>query len=353
MSLRQCTPPRYLPLFSSRPGMRVAFPGEPYTVQAFPTLLRLLCQEDEELVRELHFPKLGAPRDWRVLVDAMRRTVTVEGKGAEGFFRLRIDQEAEGLSLRSVKGPLEIQSKDHAETVQRGEPVVLVPSIGRKRFPMPRLLLGCHKELNWDRISAHPDMNEILPLWYQFGSGEIVANEPSSTLFGAVVEAIQAKERKAVFPAFEALFRAGTKGIFVPKRADDAFLGYSAPAWPEEMELFALQNHLYSAIRSLFLIEEGSVVDLLPALPCESAAGRLLREQLSSGHMISIEWRKGQLRRVFVRAAHDGLLTVRALPKKGFLRALRGHEPKRPFLVGEPIEVRQGQEFLLDNFSME
>ena len=350
MSVRQCTPPKYLPLFSSRPGIKIAFPGLPCIIQAFPTALRLFADQKE--ARELVFPTIGVPKDWTVFVDAMRRIISIEGRGTEGFFRIHIESTLDGLSLRSMKGPFEIRDRDQTTVLQRGASMVFASSYSPAPFPMPRLLLGCNKELNWDRIAASSDMNEILPLWYQLGSSDHVTNESSSTLFGTVVDAIRSKDKGAVFPACRALFHAGIDGMFVPKKVDDCFLGYSVPAWPDEMDLPTIQTHMCSAIRSLFLIEEGAVVDLLPCLPRECVAGRLLRERLSSEHVINIEWRKGFLRRVFVRAAHDGSVTFRAAPRMGWISRLRSRARKKQFLLGEAIEVRQGEDYLLDNFSM-
>ena len=339
--MRLCAPPPYLPIVSTRPGIKIMLPGSTVVMEAFPTALRLPH-------RELLFPKLGAPRDWNVVLDAMRRTVCLEGKGTEGFFRIRVDQTAEGLCLRSMKGPLEVKDRGQTTVLQRGETMELAKDSPRSsRSSLPRLLLGCNKALCWERISASSDMNEVLPLWYQFGSGGCLADGPSATLFGAVIEAIRTKDRFAVSFAFHALFRAGTEGIFVPKRVDDCFLGYPMPSWPDGME--DVQSHVSSAIRSLFLTEDGSSVDLLPCLPKECIAGRLLREPLLSGHIISFEWRKGLLRRVLLEAAHDGLVTLRTSMSSGYVRSSSGR--KKPILLANPLEVRQGEKYLIDNFS--
>jgi hypothetical protein len=195
-------------------------------------------------------------------------------------------------------------------------------------------------------------MAEVLPLWYQFGSPSSVKNEPSSTLFGSIIQAIRTKDTKAIHPAFEALFSAGVEGMFVPKREDDCFLGYNMPIWPDEVNLPAVPDHVAAAIRSLFLVEEGSVIDLLPCLPREYVSGRLLHEKLFLGHIINIEWRKGVLRRMLLRSANDGLVTFRSPLRTGYIRTLRKPGRKKHFLFGEPIEVQKGEEFLLDNFSM-
>ena len=337
--MRLHAPLPFLPIFSLRPGTKVLLPGSTIAAEAFPTALRLSG-------KELHFPGLGAPREWRVLVDAMRRTVCLEGKGVEGFFRLCIEQEEGALCLRSMKGPLQVDEGGRTTVLQRGDTLVLAKNAPRGPCPpLSRLLLGCNKELCCDRISASLDMNEVLPLWYQFGPGGVLTDKPSKTLFGAVVEAIQTKDRGAVFPAFCALFRAGIEGVFVPKRHDDRFLGYSIAPWPEGME--DVQSHVSAAIRSLFLTEDGSTVDLLPCLPRECAAGRLLREPLLSGHLISLEWRKGCLRRVLLEAAHDGVVAFRTAMGSGSIRTSSGR--KKSIVLAEPFEVRGGEAYLIDN----
>ena len=60
------------------------------------------------------------------------------------------------------------------------------------------------------------------------------------------------------------------------------------------------------------------------ALPKELVCGRLLHDTLLSGHQIDMEWRKGQVRRVLLHAAHDGMVTIKANAKSASLRLLSG-----------------------------
>ena len=41
MSLRQFTPPSFLPAFTHRPGTKISLPGPPHVIAVFPTALRL------------------------------------------------------------------------------------------------------------------------------------------------------------------------------------------------------------------------------------------------------------------------------------------------------------------------
>ena len=111
MSIRQLTAPRYLSTFFCRPGMKTYLPGSTHFLQMFPTAFRLYsCRYDEsELLKEVVFPDLGPISGWMVSVDTMRHAVFVEGRGAAGFFRYRIDATPDGIVFRSLKSTMKVR----------------------------------------------------------------------------------------------------------------------------------------------------------------------------------------------------------------------------------------------------
>jgi hypothetical protein len=220
------------------------------------------------------------------------------------------------------------------------------------RFPTPRLHLGCNKTSNWDRIIDHPTLQEVLPFWYTIALPHPEASfEISSTLFGSIVEAVCTHNTEHVLSTFETFFHVAIDGFFAPKRTDDRFLGYSLPILPDDILLSSVHSSVCTLIRSLFLQERGSIVDVLPCLPKEFASGRLLRETLSSGHQIDIEWRKGMVRRILLHATKDGAITISARAKTATLRPLQGNVRKKTVNIGDVIEVEEGKRYLVDNFS--
>jgi hypothetical protein len=355
MSLRQFIPPSYLPTFTHRPGTKIYLAGASYVIEVYPTALRLYaCHASElECVKEISFPEFGPLSGWVVFIDSIRQTLQVEGRGRQGFIRYRIYSTSDGLFLKPSSCMMKVAVDGFGTDVQKGAAIVLSAGAGTPpRFPTPRLLLGCNKAPNWDRISDRPTMEEVLSLWYQLSSpNEEISLRPSSTLFGAVVEAVQKKDATTIISAFETFFGAAVDGFFVPKRYDDLFLGHKDPLLPNEMSLSQIHSSLCSMIRSLFLREEGGAVEILPCLPKELSSGRLLHETLLSGYQINVEWRKGQVRRVLLHATHDGMVTMKAHAATASIRLLSGGARKKVFAIGEGVEVQEGKNYLLDNFS--
>lgn len=355
MRLRQLTPPPYRPCFTHRPGTMIYLSGTSHAIQIFPTALRLFdCRgTDRELVKEVFLPELGPCSEWTVFIDSMRQTVRVEGRGLRGFFRYHIYAGQEGVYIKPAAGTLRLVAHGVENDVTKGDPFPLTDSPAiLARFPTPRLLLGCHKAPLWDRICEDPQMEELLPLWYQlFRPASLEDIAPSSTLFGAVVQSVQNAASAAILPALATFFRVGMDGYFVPKRVDDAFLGYDTPLLPDEMRLSEVHAAICALIRSLFIQEQGNILSILPCLPKELVCGRLLHETLLSGHQVDIEWRKGKIRRILLHAKTDGLVTLQASVSQASIRPIGGKARKRSVAIGKEIEVLAGKVYLLDNFS--
>ncbi len=283
----------------------------------------------------------------------MRQYVQVEGSAGQGFVRYRICVSVDGVMLKPASCDLRVIVNGIENTIAKGDTFPLVEApCSLPQFPSPRLLLGCNKASNWDRISDAPTMDEVLPLWYQLSpQASEESLESSTTLFGAIVEAFKKKETSTILSTFATYFRAGMAGYFVPKRTDNLFLGYGIPLLPDEMSLQDVHTGICTMVRSLFLREEGNIIEILPCLPKELVSGRLLHETLHSGHQIDIEWRKGRVRRVHLYAQHDGMVTVKADAVTATLRRLRSADRKTVFRLGEEIEVQEGKHYLLDNFT--
>ena len=188
MSLRQLTPPRYVPPFTHRPGTKICLAGTSHAVEVYPTALRVYaCRFDEvELVKELIFPALGPLSGWVAFVDPMHQTLQIQGRGGQGFVRYRVSCTSEGIFLAPMTSMMKVQVNGTVTDVQKSEPFPLVDvPCSLPRFPTPRLLLGCNKAPNLDRICDSPTMEEVLPLWYQLSapSAESVARAFVDTLW--------------------------------------------------------------------------------------------------------------------------------------------------------------------------
>ncbi len=355
MSLHQCTPPPFHPPFTHRPGAKIHLAGTRHVLQAFPSALRCFaCRPfDLECVKHIAFPEFGPLSDWTVFIDSMRQVVHIEGRGARGFIRYRIFVSESGIYLKPLSGTIKLEVFDVVHEIQKGEAFPLVEApCSLPQFPTPRLLLGCHKAPSWDRIGDTPNMIEVLPFWYQQSRlSDESSLESSETLYGAIVEAVRQKKTFDILPAFATYFRVGMEGFFVPKRSDDLFMGYPIPLLPDEMALTEIHLRLCTLLKSLFLQESGNVVTILPCLPKELMCGLLLRQSMATGHEVDIEWRKGNVRRLFFRANSDSLVTVNAQAATATLRCIGERCRKRVVRLGAEIEVQAGKQYLLDNFS--
>jgi hypothetical protein len=278
--------------------------------------------------------------------------VIVEGRGREGLYRYSVRALPEGIVLQMLKSPMNIETTTGSRLMGRGETMVLSAlSSPPPLFPTPRLLLGCHKASNWDRISACPCLEEVLPVWYLLSSASGLLIDGSPSLLGRMIEAVRQKNVRAVFPECSAFFRAGITGFFVPKRDDDLFLGYPEPLLPDAVGLPDVHDIVRSTVRSLFLQEDGPRIELLPCLPYECVCGHLLNETLCAGHRVSIEWRKSAIRRMVIQAVQDGPLMVHAAARSAVIRRLGTKDRGRQFCIGEELVLKKAERYLVDNFA--
>jgi len=326
MSLRQFTPPPLAIPFSHRPGIRVWLGG--VVVHLFSTAF--------EIEGKVHtLPGLGVPTKWTVYMS--NRHIEVEGYGKDGFFRYRLYIEDKSLIFRACKG---------VPQMERGENKVLA-FIAPYEPQESRLLLGCHRAPYFDRIQLKPDILEVLQLWYQVSRPDVgIKVEPSILL--DLVHLVEKRERALVLPQLEVLFRAGITDFFVPKQIDDLYLGYEQVIFPEPSEAHKV---VVACIRALFLQEQSEYIKLLPCLPKECLSGRLLREHLSSGHSIDIEWRKHAVRRVIIHAACDDCIRLSSPHmSQCYVRPLPLRLRKKKYTLGEPLELKAGTRYLLDHW---
>jgi len=281
-------------------------------------------------------------------VDPIRQYVRAEGVGKNGFFRYQVEVEKGGLALRSLKGELSCTIDDETEILQHKEPFLLHAAHYQKAKSMhSRLDLGINKSPNWSSVTQRSDILEIIQHWYHIADPVALA-PPSHSLLGAVVQAVNRCDKEGVLESIHDFYRAAITDFFVPKKEDDLFLGYDIPPLDENEK--NPHGIMVTCISSLFVQEQGRKIAFLPCLPKSVPSGRLLHKTLSSGHTMDLEWRKGGVRRVRIRADHDDKLLFSAKPKNCFLRKGSLKAKKFSHLLSTPLEVKAGETYLLDNF---
>lgn len=351
MPFRKLSIPPYHSPFSHKPGIWGWIPGSCVVGRFFPTAVELYVPTHDgyDLRRRLLLQENGPVEAWTVRFDAVHCKVIVEGKTSQGFFRYAVESESETIFFHAAKRSMSVLVEEQAYVVPKAAKISLLPcSVPSRPFPLPRLLLGCHKSPLWERIVRSPDMAEVLPLWYQVSCP--CPLESSHSLLGDIAEAIEKKDSRTVLAGFQRFFSAGISDFFVPKSQDDCYLGYDRPLLPPNVCLKDVNGMVLSAIRALFIQEQKDHIFFLPCLPKEFISGRMLRERMR-GHLVDLEWRKGQIRRVGIEASHDDVVTLcTSFSMSCRLRAILGRT-STTYCTKQPLELKRGEQYLLDNFS--
>lgn len=211
---------------------------------------------------------------------------------------------------------------------------------GDQPLPKERLSLGVHKAQDWRLVKRRLDLREVLPLWYfmapQVSDGQM---GPMSELVDEIEGLIQKKERLSVGAKLMYLFQAGFEGMLVPTEHDQGF-GVSddvASGIP-----WGLLGKTRELIRRLFIKEDAGVIELLPCLPVEARAGRFVDIQMD-GFELDMEWRKGEVRRVALRAKRGGLVRLKVAQK-----TMRLHG--KQIATSESLHMEPGESLFLDRF---
>lgn len=309
--------------FSHLPGTRCLIPGTEYIVEAFPALIRI-CKE--ELVKVLPLEIEGPLQQFTVMQDLERGCVLVFSER----YHFHI---LPNLEIVSTKHP-------HLPPVSNQE----------------RLSLGSHKKQDWNEIKKRGDFREIFPLWFRLGSllNLTPRRTQESGIFSLIEEGKQsllAHRPEKILPIFQKLFLAGFESLMVPRLKDSEYQGIvPIGPLPASSPLYLLTEAAV-LIRSMFLLSSGNEIAILPNLPPEFFAGRMLHVQCAPYGELDLEWTKKMIRRIEFRAEQDGELHFYFHPS---IRTFRVRENKKDkgksFTVGEPLAIKSGCSYLLDRF---
>ena len=219
-----------------------------------------------------------------------------------------------------------------------------------EKLPAPsieELSLGSHKAQDFDLIKRRLDLKEILPLW--FALGEWVKCDTQSTYSKkSLLGCLEDGEPQA----FKDLFRAGFIGMFSPVYLDHYHQGFPLPPLEKNESCLLLLKKGNEFIRRLFIEEKEDGLSLLPHLPSEFHAGRMLNIQCKEMGVIHIEWSKKLLRRVVLSSKRKKSLTL-YLQKgiKTFRLRKSKIEKGIEVISGSPIELEEDVTYMMDNFT--
>ena len=287
--------------FCHLPGTTCIIPGTTIQLQAFPTLLRYIDLTTGKTWEEKLDWK-GPVEDFTVLLDISHSQVEVFGKTPTGF---------------------------------RRQIIHLAPS-----KPIEQLSLGVHKKLDWELVIRRMDMEEMVPVLFELG--QLVPPPTAST---PILNFLQFTDKTKVAHQLKCFFKAGFHSLLTPRLSDTDFQGLVEERSVSGSPL-ALLSAGYKAIRSLFFQEEEKKLSLLPLLPPEFHAGRLLDLSTTCRDKISLEWSKKQLKKVMIIPGKSREIEV-DLQKS--LKSFRVNK-KTKHNVNQPLLLESGITLYLDRF---
>ncbi|MBP7074115.1 MAG: hypothetical protein KBA81_01875 [Rhabdochlamydiaceae bacterium] len=289
--------------FSHLPGTFCIIPETSCQVQVFPALLRFTDFStgktwDEKLWK-------GPVEGFTLELDLEKGYVEVFGKTAVGFKRRQIGERFK---------------TDHLE----------------------HLSLGKHTKLDWELVLRRLNMEEMVPVLFQLG--QLV---PESTAQTPILNFLKFSDKTEVAKQLKLFFKTGFHGLMAPRLIDEDFQGIieEGPEGKAEGSPLALLREGYIALRALFFTEDEGF-SLLPNLPPEFHAGRLVNLRSSMGDIISIEWSKKLLKKVYIKPAKTREIPL-TIQKS--LCSFRINQKIRQE-VKKPLSLIEGKTLFLDRF---
>lgn len=315
---------RYRP-FSHLPGSRCLIPGTGYVVEAYPTLIRIKDLKGT-LIKEVLIDVQGPLKQFTQVQDLERGCVTLLSE----------------LYTLHVLPTLEI-------SFQKNPP--LPPLISKER-----LSLGSHKKQEWQGIRQRLDFREIFPLWFRLGSllslpPSVEEHRGTFSLLQQCRAACVAHRPEWIIPAFERLFLCGFGHLLVPRTMDEDYHGILKSHELPSLDPLYLLSEGAALIRSLFLMNEGHEITILPNLPPEFFAGRMVNLMTPPYGSIDLEWSKKTIRRLQFHATTTGEILLHFRPSITQYRLRQNREERgRVCANGESLVIKSGSHYLLDQF---
>lgn len=312
--------------FSHQPGAQCTMPGTCMIVEAYPALVRVRSEKGA-LLKEIALEIQGPLKQFTLVQDLERGCVTL-------FSELYHFHILPNLEISYQKNP------------------PLSPFNVQER-----LSLGSHKKQEWEFIRKRADFREIFPIWLRLGAALKLPprtgdDRGNFSLLKAAQESLFSHRPETILPHFTKLFLAGFRQMLVPRSFDEDFQGILKTNEPlsADSPLYLLTEGS-ELIRSLFLLSAENEISILPNLPPEFFAGRMLHMQCPPYGVLHFEWSKKAVRQLHFQAEKEGELVFHFPPSLRTFR-LRTHQRDKGkiFACGDSLEIKSGSLYLLDQF---
>ena len=337
--------PPYEPLFSHQFPVNVALPGSDFSLTIFPACIEVIKTDTDELVHSFVLDEPSRFLSHTTFVDLLALCVVVEGETKAGFQRICFYRKGSVWTLTSQKRDLCLVNR---QPLRRGEEIELFPVRSYERHDA-RLVLISPQKNRWEQLldrNRWPALLEQLFLYPSLSSGE---EEPRDSLLLRLKEDIY--DKKNIENNLIRLLGMGFSGVCVPRVGKTVCSQFGEDFWPY-LSLDRNLSYLQAFIHSLFVREEGNSLFLLPLLLPSLASGQVIHDAcLNKKVLMSFDWRKGRVRRLFLRAADECALQL-YVPGCSEYRLRIVHEKGvRTERSDQVLCLEKEKIYLLDNFS--
>lgn len=352
--------------YSHLPGTFCYLPGSYYSIEIFPTLLRIwdLRQIQVSMVKEISIGIMGPVKKFTLMLDLERGHIEVSGENTNGFFRYRLSSGLNGeISLyieKSAGEGLEInKSMFHPK-----ESLALISKTSSQQVFKPidqaRLSLGCQKSQDWDFIKRRLDLKEILPIWYRMGQmiPQIKPLGPGSDVEGpfkliqSCKELLKEKKHQHIAESLLSIFQVSFFGIMAPMLKDKFYQGiiHEEKSFEPNIQPLQLIVETIPLIRSLFIEQQNEHIHILPHIPPQFHCGRFNDIPINGG-VISMEWTKKKIRRM-IFSSQKSQQAVFVFDNEISRFRLRKKESNQEHQIktGIPLHFEENCVYLFDNF---
>ncbi|MEM7174644.1 MAG: glycoside hydrolase family 95-like protein [Chlamydiota bacterium] len=364
--------------FSYLPGTKLLIPASSWQVTAYPTrlVLSFLGQEKKDGL-EIRLDEVDFVKTFMVMQDLKRAAVRFFLTNDQGHFSYCIYSyqaaqscsrpgEKCGLTLQLDRCPaatMAFSCSGERFVLQRKEQWVLPINHRQKEEPKTEEIhFGCHKTQDWDLIKRRNQLEEILPIWFALGQN-VPAVTPVAGAAATHMQQLEAliEKKASAFVGRELLklFRLFFDGIFVPYFFDVHYWEHRAIG---NVDAHSMRDRQYSP---LFLLTKGAALirslffhknrlgdyKILPCLPKELHAGRLIGVQATPDVTLDFEWSKKRIRRLVLTARQECTAQLRFPAGEKSFR-IRTHRKDRGQRVSidAPIFLKASERYFLDCF---
>jgi hypothetical protein len=332
-------------------GTSCVLPGSTLEFQIFPALMSIqdISQAKPKKIADHELNIQGPVKDFTVMQDLEKGCISVWGESQNGFFRYHITSHKEnpGWCLHKEKEP---------KAGLHFNPQVPV-GYEIKPFKGEVLSLGVFKKQDWALVQRRLDLAEIFPFWMQLGQSiPYIANLENSqgtlSLLQECKKALLSTPPDKILMPFAHLFLAGFQGMLTPRLIDDQHQGFSLPPVTlQNMSPLLILTEGAKLIRSLFLNQNESKIEILTNLPPQFHSGRLINVKNNLGYF-DIEWTKKSIRRMIVYTEQRGEWgLIFQKPFKRFRIRCNKKDKGSVIQIGEtPLLLEANQEYFFDQF---